>query len=130
MKSKLHHVILLSALVAPAAFAEDDDAEIAKKLNNPVSSLISVPFQFNWDFGMGPLDEGRQFKLNFQPVIPLTLNDDWHLIIRTIVPYINQEDVHKGPLPKFPGLPDDVLAPFPGNIRDDLDRAAEKAFNK
>jgi hypothetical protein len=46
------------------------------------------------------------------------------------VPYISQEDVRKGPLPSFPGLPDAVLAPFPGNIRDDLNRAAEKAFNK
>jgi hypothetical protein len=63
-------------------------------------------------------------------VIPFSLNQDWNLITRTIVPYMSQEDVFKGPLPKFPGLPDDVLAPFPGSVRDELDRAAEKAFNK
>lgn len=118
------------AFFAAPALAEDDDAEIAKKLNNPVASLISVPFQMNWDFNMGPLDEGSQFKLNFQPVVPLQLNQDWNLIIRTIVPYINQEDVHKGPLPRYPGLPEDILNDFPGRVRDELDRAAEKAFNK
>lgn len=122
--------LLALAALAASAFAEDDAAEIAKKLSNPVASLISVPFQANWDFGSGPLDKGEQFKLNFQPVVPLELNKDWNLIIRTIVPYISQEDVHTGPVPKFPGLPKDILNDFPERVRDDLDRAAEKAFNR
>lgn len=122
--------LALGLLASHIAWAEESDAEIAKKLNNPVSSLISVPFQMNWDFRMGPLDQGTQFKLNFQPVVPLQLNQDWNLIVRTIVPYINQEDGLKGPLPKFPGLSDDLLAPFPGALHDDLQRAAEKAFDK
>ena len=126
--------ILVPALAlltgAFSASAEDDAAELAKKLSNPVANLISVPFQFNWDFNMGPLDEGTQFKLNFQPVVPISLNSDWNLIVRTIVPYISQEDVLKGPLPNFPGLPDDVLARFPGDQRDAISDAAEKAFNK
>jgi hypothetical protein len=128
MKSCAHVAVIFAA--ASSAFAETSDDELVKQLSNPVASLISVPFQANWDFRMGPLDQGTQFKLNFQPVIPLSLNRDWNLIIRTIVPYINQEDVRKGPLPEFPGLPEDVLAPFPGDVRDELDRAAEKAFNK
>jgi hypothetical protein len=48
---------LLATLLLPAAtFAQDDAAELAKQLSNPVASLISVPFQTNWDFRMGPLD--------------------------------------------------------------------------
>jgi hypothetical protein len=70
----------------------DDMAEIAKKLNNPVASLISVPFQNNFDFGGGLNDDGFQYKLNVQPVIPLSLDQDWNLIMRLIVPYIYQED--------------------------------------
>lgn len=118
------------AVLAAPAFAQQSDEELVNQLNNPVASLISAPFQSNWDFRMGPLDQGTQYKLNIQPVIPISLNNDWNLIIRTIVPYIHQEDVRKGPLPAFPGLSDEVLAPFPDTVRNDLNRAAEKAFNK
>ena len=70
----------------------NDMAAIAEKLNNPVASLISLPFQSNFDFGGGPEDDGYQYKLNFQPVIPITLSDEWKLISRTIIPYIDQHD--------------------------------------
>ena len=43
-------------------------AELAKKLQNPVASLISVPIQNNWDFGIGPADAMR-YTVNIQPVI-------------------------------------------------------------
>ena len=63
-------------------------AELAKKLSNPVASLISVPLQNNLDFGIGAANATR-YTLNVQPVIPLSLTDDWNLIIRTIVPVIS-----------------------------------------
>ena len=84
--------------LAPAEAAEaaesggaDEMGDIAQKLNNPVSSLISVPLQNNFDFGGGPRDEGFQYRLNVQPVIPFALGDNWNLITRTIVPFITQE---------------------------------------
>ena len=71
----------------------DKEAELAKQLQNPVASLISVPFQSNFDFNLGPNDDGFKYTLNFQPVIPVSLGKDWNLIIRTIVPIISQDDV-------------------------------------
>ena len=65
--------------------AAESNTEIAKKLQNPVADLISVPFQSNTNFGFGPQD-GTQEILNIQPVIPFHLNDDWNLITRTIMP--------------------------------------------
>jgi hypothetical protein len=69
---------------------EDDPAELAKKLQNPIADLISVPLQNNWDFGIGPAEAMRYF-VNIQPVIPVSLTTDWNLILRTILPVIYAE---------------------------------------
>jgi hypothetical protein len=50
-----------------------------EELNNPISDLVSVPFQFNWENGIGRPDRTR-FILNNQPVMPFTLNERWNLI--------------------------------------------------
>ncbi|HEX6884272.1 MAG TPA: transporter [Planctomycetota bacterium] len=68
---------------------------MAKQLSNPVAALISVPFQLNHDRDVGPSD-GERWTLNVQPVVPITLSEDWNLISRTIVPLIDQEDVPAG----------------------------------
>ena len=80
------------------ALAQDSDSEaaLAQQLANPVSSLISVPFQLNYDQDIGPLDDGDRWTLNIQPVIPISLNDDWNLISRTILPLISQSDIGPG----------------------------------
>jgi hypothetical protein len=50
-------VVFAGAVMSIAAHAQanDDNAELAKKLSNPVAAMISVPFQFNYDQNMGPL---------------------------------------------------------------------------
>jgi hypothetical protein len=78
-----------------AAISEED---LAKKLQNPVSSLISVPFQSNFDFGLGPSHSGWRYTLNIQPVIPISLGEDWNLISRTILPVISQHNAIGAPI--------------------------------
>jgi hypothetical protein len=83
---------------------ESKTEELAKETQNPVANLISVPFQNNFNFGIGPND-ATQWVLNVQPVIPITLNKDWNLITRTIIPIINQPSPAAG-IPSAFGLGD------------------------
>lgn len=76
--------------------AADAAAELAKKLANPVASLISVPLQYNYDENFGPDDEGSMSVLKIQPVIPFSLNEKWNLITRTIIPLVDQQDIPPG----------------------------------
>lgn len=84
---------LLLLLSAPVA--GQDAADLAKKTQNPVADLISVPFENTLRFGVGP-EEGTQYVLNIQPVIPFRLTDKWNLISRTIVPLIRQPELAPG----------------------------------
>jgi hypothetical protein len=66
-----------------------EEASLAKQLANPVASLISVPFQFNYDSGIGVQENIQRANLNIQPVVPFKLSANWNLISRTILPVVN-----------------------------------------
>ena len=65
----------------------------AKKLTNPIANLVSIPIQESVDFGLGPSDHGVKSLLNIQPVLPISLGQDWSVISRTILPvtYLSDE---------------------------------------
>jgi hypothetical protein len=85
-----------AGLLWPALAQAESDEELAKKLNNPVAAMISVPFQINYDERYGPSEQGHKLYVNLQPVIPFQLNAEWNLISRTILPIVRQSDVVPG----------------------------------
>ena len=78
-----------SADITGDGAASDSAEALAKKLQNPVGNVYSVPFQSNTNFGYGP-NKGTQELLNIQPVIPIHITDNWNVITRTILPLIWQ----------------------------------------
>lgn len=100
----------LVGLQADEAEDKAQAAELAKKLQNPVASLVQVPIQNNWDFGIGAANAMR-YTANIQPVVPFSLNEDWNLVTRTILPVIHAEGTTVGASYKF-GLGDTVQSFF------------------
>jgi hypothetical protein len=70
-----------------------EDADYGKKLSNPISDLISVPIEFDTYSDIGRGDHGTRFSITAKPVIPISLNNKWNLISRTIVSYTDQKDI-------------------------------------
>lgn len=85
--------VTVPALAQSAPPPQDEEHDLSKQLANPVASLISVPFQENVDFNLGPDGDGVKSTLNIQPVAPISLSQDWNMIVRTILPLIYQKDV-------------------------------------
>jgi len=84
--------IMLTLLCGAHTYAEQTAQELAKKTQNPVADLISVPFQNNLNFGLGPHNRAQNI-LNIQPVVPIKLTENLNLITRTIAPIIRQPDL-------------------------------------
>ena len=81
-------VLLASAMVvlSIARAAAQDTTELAKKTQNPVGDILSIPFEFNFNGG-GGLEDQTHLNLNFQPVLPIKLTPGVNLIFRTIIPF-------------------------------------------
>ncbi|HEY8948135.1 MAG TPA: hypothetical protein VIM56_04545 [Rhizomicrobium sp.] len=114
-------VFAFLVFASPSANAQaQNESDLANKLSNPVSDLISVPLQFNYDCCAGPKD-GDRITLNIQPVVPFHISNDWNLIVRTILPVIDQQETFAGQGDHF-GLGDTTQSfffspnPAPGGI--------------
>jgi hypothetical protein len=89
---------------------ENATEELARASQNPVASMISLPFQNNTNFNFGPHDKTQNI-FNIQPVWPFALNDEWNLITRTIVPLVFQPATEPG-TDREHGIGDTIFTAF------------------
>ena len=107
---------------------QESAADLAKKLANPIASLISVPLQNNIDVGIGE-NSGARYTLNIQPVLPFSLSKSINLITRVILPVIYQDNITGAGNNEF-GLGDAVMSAFvsPSNANNGLTWGAGPVF--
>jgi hypothetical protein len=87
----LRAAIIIAAAAGMASAQEQppsDATALAKKTQNPVGDLVSIPLQFNFYSGQG-LGKQSELVLNVQPVLPIRTVTGYTLIARTIVPYVS-----------------------------------------
>jgi hypothetical protein len=84
----------LAQVSEPQERRSQDARDLAKKSQNPIADLISLPLQNNTYFGIDPADKSANV-LNIQPVVPVGLGD-WNVINRAILPVIYLPDLTSG----------------------------------
>jgi hypothetical protein len=108
MSKKLAILILVLLLVLASPFhciaqEEKDGDNLRAAVQNPISSLISLPFKFTFDYGA---PNGEASFLSIQPVFPVSVGD-WNLVNRAIIPLIDSPG-------EIAGTPD-IPNPIPGD---------------
>ena len=76
-------VLLMAFSVAPAL--AQDEADLAKTVQNPIANIVTLPIQVNWNTNVGDFDR-TAMNMNIQPVVPFSGGEKWNIITRTIIP--------------------------------------------
>ena len=90
---------MLFALLIASPAAAQNASELAKKAQNPIGSMISLPFESTFNFENGTEDDDLQYVLQVQPVVPFSISETWNLIARPIIPLISQPEQAQIPFP-------------------------------
>ena len=79
-------ILFYSTFSVGISLAQED---LAKQSQNPLGTIISLPFENNFYFNIGPAD-ATAYALTMKPVYPVDLGN-WNLINRLIMPVVYTE---------------------------------------
>ena len=79
-------VVMVLALGLGSVGIAHADESLAKESQNPLSTVVSLPFENNTLFGIGPSDATAN-ALNIKPVYPVRVGN-WNLVNRLIAPVL------------------------------------------
>lgn len=82
-------LLTLAVVLGPPPVLADGEHDLAKQSQNPVGDVVSLPFENNLMFGIGPSDSSA-YVLNLKPVYPVRVGS-LNLINRLILPVIYAE---------------------------------------
>ena len=114
--SRTSRAILIAIVVlSSSAWAAEDKSgggDLRSAVQNPISSLISLPFRLTLDSGA---TNGDATILNINPVIPVTVGD-WNLVNRVLIPVANVDGAISNAGNPSPGTGDGGNASGLGDI--------------
>lgn len=88
---KMLSLAVCLVIIAEICYSDEKyNTQISRQLANPLADIVNIPFQFNWDYGGGPNDDGQHYYLQIQPIIPINFIPDVMVISRTILPVENK----------------------------------------
>jgi hypothetical protein len=105
-RALLGALALGSALAAPASAQQSASGapDLAAAAQNPIASTMRFPLESSFLFDSGE-DKETSYVGNFQPVLPMSISENWNLISRPIVPIMYLPGFVAG-LPSNPGTPE------------------------
>jgi hypothetical protein len=87
-------------LLARAQTAPDAPAAIdPHAAQNPIANVVSIPFQDNTSYDVGPLKRTENVLI-VQPVVPFSLGGDWSVVSRWVTPIISAPRVSSAADPR------------------------------
>lgn len=126
MKTLRTTIFILITIVLPnqSAYSQLSQEDLAKIAQNPLANIVSMPFQNNTSFGIGPFDRTQNIT-NIQPVLPFA---EGKFIVRAIVPIINQPNIFSDS-GNFNGIGDVNLSVFYANNKRKINWGIGPVFN-
>jgi hypothetical protein len=72
------------------------EEQVLRQLANPLSAMASIATILDFDYHIGPGEDGHRTTMFVQPTIPIHLGESWNVVSRTNLPIVYQEEISPG----------------------------------